>query len=177
MTDELKTGSAADNTGTQSASPENAALTPTGPEPEEMLDAVYNDLPSPAEELASVKNALEPHCATIKAYGIYLTPEKIGNTYYASGHKRIDGSDCAALGRLERVSIHISRKYQTNPDGSVTYTDSFQLTLYKDIDSVVQYYSDNAKEGLNQAFNKLLQMRDLAYVGWPVKKPSRCFDM
>ena len=105
MTDELKTGSAADATGTQSASPENAALTPTGPEPEEMLDAVYNDLPSPAEELASVKNALEPHCATIKAYGIYLTPEKIGNTYYASGHKRIDGSDCETIWRSASISL------------------------------------------------------------------------
>lgn len=177
MTDELKTGSAADNTGTQSESPTNAALTLTDPEPEEMLDAVYNDLPSPADELASVKNALEPHCARIKAYGVLLTPEKIGSTYYASGHKQINGSDCAALGRLERVSIYISRKYQTNPDGSVTYTDSFQLTLYKDIDSVVQYCSDNSKESLNKAFDKLLQMRDLAYVGWPVKKPSRCFDM
>lgn len=177
MTDELKTGSAADATGTQSESPENAALTPTGPEPEEMLDAVYNDLPSPAEELASVKNALEPHSVKIRAYGILLKPVKMGDYYYASGFKRLEASDCAALGRSEYVSIHINRKYDTNPDGSVTYIDCYSLTLYKCCTSVVQYDTDNAKEGLNQAFNKLLQMRDLAYVGWPVKKPSRCFDM
>ena len=177
MTDELKTGSAADNTGTKSESPENAALTPTGPEPEEMLDAIYEEVPTPEAELDWVKNALEPHCARIKAYGILFTPEKIGNTYYASGHKQIDATDCAVLGRLERISIYITRKYNANADGSVTYTDSFQLTLYKDIDSVVQYCSDNSKECLYKALEKLLQMRDLAYVGWPVKKPSRCFDM
>lgn len=147
----------------------------TAPEPDEMLKPVYG-YETITDEWSAVKAATDTKDVEIEAYGIKLKPKKVDGMYLAHGVKLVDTSKNASLYHCEVVFIDITRCYKAMPDGRVTYVDIYQLTLQRRHNEIVSYYTDNSKESLAMAFEKLLQMRDVAYTGWPAHKPSRFLD-
>lgn len=134
------------------------------PEPESMLDSVFNEMETPEEEYKRVCKILEPQKEiAIDAYGTKLFVFEHGGEVQATGDITLNPRNNAALGGFEECYISIWRSWEPQDDGTVKVVDRYSLRLnlhrMNNNDSV-EYHTDSEKNNLSQAFETLLQMRD-----------------
>ena len=140
---------------------EKPEILETAPEPEEMLDSVYHELPTPKEEYEQIKKMLYSPSIKINAYGMSLTVQDYNGEPIARGSKRLTTDDNASIRRYEEVYIGVERHWERIKNGDVKIKDDFTLTLYRGVSSIVTYNTSNEQQALALALEKLFQMRDI----------------
>ncbi len=133
----------------------------TSPEPEEMLDSVYHELPTPKEEYEQIKKMLYSPSIKINAYGMNLTVQDYNGEPIARGSKRLTMHDNASIRMYEEVYIRVERHWEHVKSGDIQIKDDFTLVLYRGVSSVVTYNTSNEQQSLALALEKLFQMRDI----------------
>lgn len=127
---------------------------------DEMLKAVDENFPTPAQEYQHIKEILDG-VPTISAYGTTLKCDKsFCGGYYADGLLVLNKRDCAALSDNEKVEIFIRRKWK-EVENEIKTSDEFTFVYFVNEQKILEFETDNTKRPMNQSFNRLLEMRDI----------------
>ena len=132
----------------------------TSPEPETMLDSVFNETMTPEEEYTQALLVCSTPEMTIDAYGMKLKVEKRCGEPIAEGEKELTCKDCACLSHRETLHIGVYRRWRKNEDGTVKVVDnySFYLSLFAGMELTFRANSETLD--FHRAFEKVLNMRD-----------------
>lgn len=141
----------------------------TAPEPESMLDCVFNN-ETPADELERVTKEIQRPHASIQAYGTTLTVEMsdILNEPVGYGGIELTCKNNASVSSCEQVSIGIRRRWvKDDEDGEIRVEDYYSLTLYRRNYRLIEYQVSSDEYSLSKALEQLFQMRDIYIKGLP----------
>lgn len=141
----------------------------TSPEPESMLDSVFNETMAPEEEYTQALLVCNAPEMTIDAYGMKLKVENRSGEPIAYGNKTLTCKECACLSHRDRMEIGVYRRWRKNDDGTIRAVDSFSFNLTMFSGMNLSFRADSDTLEFQRAFEKVLNMRDEVMKGFTLK--------
>ena len=141
----------------------------TSPEPESMLDSVFNETMTPEEEYTQALLSCNTPGMKIKAYGTELEVELDGDEPVARGLLEFDCKNCASLSHRDFLTIRINRHWIKNEDGTIKRREYYYFRLSMFSNQTLFFNVDSETYELQRAFDKVLDMREIAMKGFTLK--------
>ena len=160
MTDDVIDGLIDVSETTQEIPYEKPEILETAPEPEEMLDSVFEEQMTPEEEYAQALSVVrKPPEMKIKAYGTELIVREDSMGVYAEGTIELTSRNHGCLAKWDKLRIGINRRWGKGIDGKVTVKDYFSFRLETIHGQDISFWTKSSVMPFQRAFDKFLTMR------------------